>query len=187
VLDPTEKTIIHIAEAILDLDVEPRRIEDAVDQVFELATIDVEELIGGDDFDIRHEKGGVEFRVRDAPLDLATGHADLVQDITVVCHDGQGCFAPQDINRPTGFIALSGVAVLNGVVLVSYFNQLREETPDDVQEAVVEGSLTRLRPVLMTAMVAALGFVPMALSTGAGAEVQRPLATVVLRAKLFRR
>ena len=87
---------------------------------------------------------------------------------------------PFSITAAVGFIALSGVAVLNGVVLVSYFNQLREETPDDVHEAVVEGSLTRLRPVLMTAMVAALGFVPMAISTGAGAEVQRPLATVVI-------
>lgn len=87
---------------------------------------------------------------------------------------------PFSITAAVGFIALSGVAVLNGVVLVSYFNQLREETPDDVREAVIEGSLTRLRPVLMTAMVAALGFVPMALSTGAGAEVQRPLATVVI-------
>jgi len=87
---------------------------------------------------------------------------------------------PFSITAAVGFIALSGVAVLNGVVLVSYFNQLREESPDDVQEAVMEGSLTRLRPVLMTAMVAALGFIPMAISTGAGAEVQRPLATVVI-------
>ncbi len=87
---------------------------------------------------------------------------------------------PFSITAAIGFIALCGVAVLNGVVLVSYFNQLREETSDDVRKAVIEGSLTRLRPVLMTALVAALGFVPMALSTGAGAEVQRPLATVVI-------
>jgi cobalt-zinc-cadmium resistance protein CzcA len=78
-----------------------------------------------------------------------------------------------------GFIALSGVAVLNGVVLITYFNQLREEGRD-VLEAVREGALTRFRPVLMTALVASLGFVPMALATGSGAEVQRPLATVVI-------
>ena len=83
------------------------------------------------------------------------------------------------ITAANGFIALMGVAVLNGVMLVSYFNQLREEGKD-VREAVVEGSLTRLRPVLMTALVAALGFLPMALATGPGAEVQRPLATVVI-------
>jgi cobalt-zinc-cadmium resistance protein CzcA len=69
--------------------------------------------------------------------------------------------------------------VLNGVVLISYFNQLREQG-SDVRSAVVEGSLTRLRPVVMTAAVAAFGFIPMALSTSAGAEVQRPLATVVI-------
>jgi heavy metal efflux system protein len=78
-----------------------------------------------------------------------------------------------------GFIALSGVAVLNGVVMVSFINELRREgRPLDA--AVREGALTRLRPVLMTALVASLGFVPMALSTSAGAEVQRPLATVVI-------
>ena len=86
---------------------------------------------------------------------------------------------PFSISAAVGFIALSGVAVLNGVVLISYFNQLREEGKD-VRSAVIEGSLTRLRPVLMTAAVAAFGFVPMALSTSAGAEVQRPLATVVI-------
>jgi cobalt-zinc-cadmium resistance protein CzcA len=69
--------------------------------------------------------------------------------------------------------------VLNGVVMISYFNQLREQG-GDVRSVVMEGSLTRLRPVLMTAAVAAFGFVPMALSTSAGAEVQRPLATVVI-------
>jgi heavy metal efflux system protein len=87
---------------------------------------------------------------------------------------------PFSITAAIGFIALSGVAVLNGVVLVSYFNELREQTSDDVRSSVIEGSLTRLRPVLMTAMVAALGFFPMAISTGAGAEVQQPLATVVI-------
>jgi cobalt-zinc-cadmium resistance protein CzcA len=86
---------------------------------------------------------------------------------------------PFSISAAVGFIALSGVAVLNGVVMISYFNQLREEGRD-VRTAVIEGSLTRLRPVLMTAAVAAFGFIPMALSTSAGAEVQRPLATVVI-------
>src|SRR4051812_10412715 len=84
---------------------------------------------------------------------------------------------PFSISAAVGFITLSGVAVLNGVAMISYFNQLREE---DVRTAVIEGSLTRLRPVLMTAAVAAFGFIPMALSTSAGAEVQRPLATVVI-------
>jgi cobalt-zinc-cadmium resistance protein CzcA len=86
---------------------------------------------------------------------------------------------PFSITAAVGFIALTGVAVLNGVVLVSYFNQLREEGKS-LLDAVIEGALTRLRPVLMTAAVASLGFVPMALATGAGAEVQRPLATVVI-------
>jgi len=86
---------------------------------------------------------------------------------------------PFSITAAVGFIALTGVAVLNGVVLVSYFNQLREEGRP-ISQAVVEGALTRLRPVLMTAAVASLGFVPMAIATGTGAEVQRPLATVVI-------
>jgi cobalt-zinc-cadmium resistance protein CzcA len=86
---------------------------------------------------------------------------------------------PFSISAGVGFIALSGVAVLNGVVLITYFNQLREEGRS-VFDSVWEGSLTRLRPVLMTALVASLGFVPMALATGSGAEVQRPLATVVI-------
>lgn len=86
---------------------------------------------------------------------------------------------PFSITAAVGFIALTGVAVLNGMVLVSYFNQLREEGKS-IRDSVIEGSLTRLRPVLMTALVAGLGFVPMAISTGAGAEVQRPLATVVI-------
>ena len=86
---------------------------------------------------------------------------------------------PLSISAAIGFIALSGVAVLNGVVMISFINKLREQgTPLD--EAIIKGSLTRLRPVLMTALVASLGFVPMALATGAGAEVQRPLATVVI-------
>jgi cobalt-zinc-cadmium resistance protein CzcA len=86
---------------------------------------------------------------------------------------------PFSISAAVGFIALSGVAVLNGVVMISYFNQLREQGTA-VRAAVIEGSLTRLRPVLMTATVAAFGFIPMALSSSAGAEVQRPLATVVI-------
>jgi heavy metal efflux system protein len=86
---------------------------------------------------------------------------------------------PFSISAAVGFIALSGVAVLNGVVMIAYFNQLREEGRD-VRSAVIEGSLTRLRPVFVTAAVAAFGFIPMALSTSAGAEVQRPLATVVI-------
>jgi cobalt-zinc-cadmium resistance protein CzcA len=86
---------------------------------------------------------------------------------------------PFTISAGVGFIALSGVAVLNGLILISYFNTLREQGRA-VHDAVKEGALTRLRPVLMTALVASLGFVPMAVSTGAGAEVQRPLATVVI-------
>jgi len=86
---------------------------------------------------------------------------------------------PFSISAGIGFIALSGVAVLNGLMLVSTFNQLRE-AGRSVRDAVIEGALTRLRPVLMTALVASLGFLPMALAHGAGAEVQRPLATVVI-------
>jgi cobalt-zinc-cadmium resistance protein CzcA len=86
---------------------------------------------------------------------------------------------PFSISAGVGFIALSGVAVLNGLMMISYFNLLREQGRD-VATSVHKGALTRLRPMLMTALVAALGFVPMALATGAGAEVQRPLATVVI-------
>jgi cobalt-zinc-cadmium resistance protein CzcA len=86
---------------------------------------------------------------------------------------------PFTISAGVGFIALSGIAVLNGIMLISFINQLRREGRS-VRDAVVEGTLTRLRPKLMTALVASLGFVPMAISTGAGAEVQRPLATVVI-------
>jgi cobalt-zinc-cadmium resistance protein CzcA len=86
---------------------------------------------------------------------------------------------PFSITAAVGFIALSGVAVLNGLVMVTSFNELLEEGRS-VADTVVEGSLTRLRPVLMTALVAALGFIPMAVATGPGAEVQRPLATVVI-------
>ncbi|WP_315822015.1 efflux RND transporter permease subunit [Paraflavitalea speifideaquila] len=87
---------------------------------------------------------------------------------------------PFSISAGVGFIALFGVAVLNGIVLISTFNQLEKEGITDVFQRVFEGTKTRLRPVLMTATVASLGFIPMALSTGAGAEVQKPLATVVI-------
>lgn len=86
---------------------------------------------------------------------------------------------PLSISAGVGFIALSGVAVLNGLVIIAFIERLRSEGRP-IAEAVREGALTRLRPVLMTALVASLGFVPMALATGAGAEVQRPLATVVI-------
>lgn len=86
---------------------------------------------------------------------------------------------PFSISAGVGFIALSGVAVLNGLVMVTFIRQLRRRGLG-MEEAVFEGSMVRLRPVLMTAAVAALGFVPMALATGVGAEVQRPLATVVI-------
>jgi heavy metal efflux system protein len=86
---------------------------------------------------------------------------------------------PLSISAAVGFIALSGVAVLNGLVMLSFIRTLREEGRS-VDDAVRHGALTRLRPVLMTALVASLGFVPMALATGTGAEVQRPLATVVI-------
>lgn len=86
---------------------------------------------------------------------------------------------PLSISAAVGFIALSGVAVLNGLVLISFIRSLREQGRP-LDEAIREGALGRLRPVLMTALVAALGFVPMALAAGTGAEVQRPLATVVI-------
>ncbi|MED5352939.1 MAG: efflux RND transporter permease subunit, partial [Nitrospinota bacterium] len=86
---------------------------------------------------------------------------------------------PLSISAAVGFIALSGIAVLNGIVIVSFIDKLRNEgVPLD--DAIRQGSLIRLRPVLMTALVASLGFIPMALATGTGAEVQRPLATVVI-------
>ncbi|NUP11853.1 MAG: CusA/CzcA family heavy metal efflux RND transporter [Polyangiaceae bacterium] len=86
---------------------------------------------------------------------------------------------PFSISAAVGFIALSGVAVLNGLVMVTFIENLRQEGVA-IDEAVFRGSVARLRPVLMTALVAALGFVPMALATGTGSEVQRPLATVVI-------
>jgi Cu/Ag efflux pump CusA len=86
---------------------------------------------------------------------------------------------PLSISAGVGFIALSGVAVLNGLVMLSAIRQLRDNGMDLLQ-AVQQGAVNRLRPVLMTALVAALGFIPMAVNVGIGAEVQRPLATVVI-------
>jgi cobalt-zinc-cadmium resistance protein CzcA len=87
---------------------------------------------------------------------------------------------PLSISAGVGFIALSGVAVLNGLVMITFINKLYEQEKMDLHDAIVQGSLARLRPVLMTALVASLGFIPMALATGTGSEVQRPLATVVI-------
>jgi len=86
---------------------------------------------------------------------------------------------PFSISAAVGFIALSGVAVLNGLVMITFINQMRERG-EKLEDAIIHGSITRLRPVLMTALVASLGFVPMALASGTGSEVQRPLATVVI-------
>jgi cobalt-zinc-cadmium resistance protein CzcA len=102
------------------------------------------------------------------PLALTGGVlALMLRDITL------------SISAAVGFIALSGIAVLNGLVLVSFIRDLRKENVP-LETAIVDGALTRLRPVLMTALVASLGFVPMAFNTGVGSEVQRPLATVVI-------
>ncbi|MCC6865521.1 MAG: efflux RND transporter permease subunit [Ignavibacteria bacterium] len=87
---------------------------------------------------------------------------------------------PFSISAGIGFIALFGVAVLNGIVMIAYFNRLEEEGITDIHERIIKGTMIRFRPILMTALVASLGFIPMAFSTGAGAEVQRPLATVVI-------
>ncbi|MDV7211390.1 efflux RND transporter permease subunit, partial [Azotobacter beijerinckii] len=86
---------------------------------------------------------------------------------------------PLSISAGVGFIALSGVAVLNGLVMIAFVRKLREHGAG-LEAAIVEGALGRLRPVLMTALVASLGFLPMAFNVGAGSEVQRPLATVVI-------
>ncbi|MBS1492545.1 MAG: CusA/CzcA family heavy metal efflux RND transporter [Bacteroidetes bacterium] len=87
---------------------------------------------------------------------------------------------PFSISAGVGFIALFGVAVLNGIVMIAHFNKLEKEGVKDVHERIILGTSARLRPILMTALVASLGFIPMAISTGAGAEVQKPLATVVI-------
>ena len=86
---------------------------------------------------------------------------------------------PLSISAGVGFVALSGIAVLNGIVMISFIRQLRD-AGQPLAAAIREGAVTRLRPVMMTALVASLGFLPMALSIGGGAEVQRPLATVVI-------
>ena len=102
------------------------------------------------------------------PLALTGGLAALwIRDI------------PLSISAAVGFVALSGVAVLNGLVMITFINNLREEGKP-LEEAIIDGALTRLRPVLMTALVASVGFIPMAIATGTGAEVQKPLATVVI-------
>ncbi|MCR9066447.1 MAG: efflux RND transporter permease subunit, partial [Cytophagales bacterium] len=87
---------------------------------------------------------------------------------------------PFSISAGIGFIALFGVAVLNGIVLIGYFNQLKKEGITDIKDRIITGTRVRLRPVIMTAAVASFGFLPMAISTSGGAEVQRPLATVVI-------
>lgn len=87
---------------------------------------------------------------------------------------------PFSISAGVGFIALFGVSVLNGIVLIAYFNQLKKEGMNDIYERIKEGTKVRLRPVILTASVASLGFLPMAISSSAGAEVQKPLATVVI-------
>ncbi len=87
---------------------------------------------------------------------------------------------PFSISAGVGFIALFGIAVLNGIVLVEHFKELKREGMDDINERIIKGAKERLRPVILTAAAAALGFLPMAISTNAGAEVQRPLATVVI-------
>jgi len=87
---------------------------------------------------------------------------------------------PFSISAGVGFIALFGVAVLNGIVMIAYFNKLEKEGMTNIHERIITGTSARLRPILMTALVASLGFIPMAISTGAGAEVQKPLATVVI-------
>jgi heavy metal efflux system protein len=114
-------------------------------------------------------------RVRQASLVILNVPFALVGGIAALWVRGLNL----NLSASVGFIALFGVAVLNGVVMIAAVNRLRE-AGKGLREAIVDGAETRLKPVLMTALVASLGFVPMALSTGAGAEVQRPLATVVI-------
>ncbi len=87
---------------------------------------------------------------------------------------------PFSVSAGIGFIALFGIAVLNGIVLIEHLKDLQHEGMKNIQEFIIKGTKDRLRPVLLTAGAAAMGFLPMAVSTGAGAEVQRPLATVVI-------
>ncbi len=113
--------------------------------------------------------------VKDALLVFSGVPLALTGGVAALCL----CDIPFSISAGVGFIALSGVAVLNGLVIISFIRALRAEGRP-LELAIEEGCLTRLRPVLMTALVAGLGFIPMALATGAGSEVQRPLATVVI-------
>ncbi|MGQ3891504.1 CusA/CzcA family heavy metal efflux RND transporter [Legionella sp. CNM-4043-24] len=115
-------------------------------------------------------------QVRDALLVFTGIPLALTGGVFALCLRG----IPLSISAGVGFIALSGIAVLNGLVMLTFINKLHEERKFSLEDAVLQGSLARLRPVLMTALVASLGFVPMALATGTGAEVQRPLATVVI-------
>lgn len=114
--------------------------------------------------------------VRNALLVFSGIPLALTGGVLALCLRG----IPLSISAGVGFIALSGVAVLNGLVMITFINKLREQKKFYLKDAVLQGSLARLRPVLMTALVASLGFVPMALATGTGSEVQRPLATVVI-------
>jgi cobalt-zinc-cadmium resistance protein CzcA len=122
-----------------------------------------------------------------AALYMAIGNAMLTATVltAVPLALAGGVFAlflrgiPFSISAAVGFIAVSGVAVLNGLVLISAINK-RLADGVEASKAVIDGALERLRPVLMTALVASLGFVPMAIATGTGAEVQKPLATVVI-------
>lgn len=113
--------------------------------------------------------------VRDALLIILNVPFALIGGVFGLAISGQYLSVPSSV----GFIALFGVAVLNGVVMVSYFNQLRRQGRS-LDDAVTEGAMLRLRPVLMTATVASLGLIPLLLSRGIGSEVQRPLATVVV-------
>jgi len=113
--------------------------------------------------------------VRQATLIILNVPFPLIGGILALFLTGQYLSVPASI----GFIALFGVAVLNGVVLVTYINQVRAEGAE-LLDAVIRGTLLRLRPVLMTALVASLGLVPLLLARGAGSEIQRPLATVVV-------
>jgi cobalt-zinc-cadmium resistance protein CzcA len=113
--------------------------------------------------------------VRQATLIILNVPFALIGGIVGLFVTGQYRSVPAAV----GFIALFGVAVLNGVVLVTYINQVRAEGVN-LQDAVIRGTLLRLRPVLMTALVASLGLVPLLLARGAGSEIQRPLATVVV-------
>jgi len=119
-----------------------------------------------------------------APWDLGTRDALLVYSaVPLALTGGIAALWLRDmtfsISAAVGFIALSGVAVLSGLVMLTFIRQLVQNGVPK-QEAICRGALTRLRPVVMTALVASLGFVPMAIATGTGAEVQKPLATVVI-------